>query len=112
MQCSDWGSRPLAFSQIEYAAIDVLVLVRIFDSLFTHSELAVLDSYKTISALTKSYAVSVPAERADLSVSSSKETTRAHVNSSIGLGQLGHTKDIHQMNFSPISLKSLKMIEL
>ena len=109
MQCSDWGSRPLAFSQIEYAAIDVLVLVRIFDSLFTHSELAVLDSYKTISALTKSYAVSVPAERADLSLSSSKETTRPHVNSSIGLG---HTKDIHQMNFSPISLKSLKMIEL
>jgi hypothetical protein len=108
MQCSDWGSRPLAPSQIEYAAIDVLVLVRIFDSLFTHSELAVLDSYKTISALTKSYAVSVP-ERAALSISSSKETTRLHVNSSIGIG---HTKDIHQMDFSQISLKSLKMIEL
>jgi ribonuclease D len=33
-QCSDWGTRPLSPNQIDYAAIDVLVLTKIFDKLY------------------------------------------------------------------------------
>ena len=33
-QCSDWGSRPLSGQQLEYAALDAVLMVRLFDSLF------------------------------------------------------------------------------
>ena len=32
-QCSSWGSRPLSEGQINYAACDVLVLLRLYDSM-------------------------------------------------------------------------------
>lgn len=32
-QCSDWGRRPLAQSQVDYAARDALVLLRLFDAM-------------------------------------------------------------------------------
>jgi len=64
MQCSDWGIRPLARSQIQYAAIDALVLTRIFDSLLSHSELAVIvPTNGIITSLCKKYAVLPPQDK-------------------------------------------------
>ena len=39
-QCSDWGSRPLSAEQLEYAALDAVLMVRLFDSLFAKAAAA------------------------------------------------------------------------
>jgi len=61
MQCSDWGARPLNASQIAYAAVDVLVLTRIFDSLCFCTELAARNSAHAVGSICRRYTISAPA---------------------------------------------------
>ena len=56
-QTSDWGNRPLSNFQIQYAAIDALVQIRIVDSIFSHSVLAVQDIPTVVSSLCRRYKV-------------------------------------------------------
>ena len=56
-QTSDWGSRPLSRFQVQYAAIDALVQIRIVDSIFFHSVLAVQDLPAVLTSLCRRYKI-------------------------------------------------------